>query len=282
MIRLLESGCTVIDNPYKRKLTKNESIELLSDGMTGLIAGLEPLDRDVLRHSSLKVISRCGIGLDNINLTAAKELGIVVRNTPDAPTISVAELTIGALLSLLRDIPLANQDIHHKNWTERTGVQLSGKTVLIIGFGRIGRYLTKLLKPFDVTLLAVDPALSGRVDGVTIVTLQEGLPQADIICLHLSGSEQVIGKEEFSIMKQGVYILNATRGGIVNEDDLIEALKSKKIRGAWLDVFSQEPYSGPLIEFPQVILTPHAGSYTQEARVRMERETVDNLLAELK
>ncbi len=278
---LVKNGFEVVKNPFGRKITTQELKELLL-GTVGLIAGLETIDRETLRNSTLKVISRCGVGMSNIDLKAAKELGIIVKNTPDAPTIAVAELTLGALLGLLRMIPQMSQDLHQEGWNKKIGTQLSGKNVLIIGFGRIGRYLVKLLRPFNVKLLAVDPALSGIVDGVPIVSIKRALPQADIICLHLSGATQVLGKEEFSKVKKGVLILNAARGGVIDEEGLEEAIKEEKVAGVWLDVFAEEPYAGPLVDYPQVLLTPHVGSYTRECRKRMEMEAVSNLLSALR
>lgn len=272
--KLRGRGFEVVLSPHKRKLTTEELRELLP-GVAGLIAGTEKIDRETLENSQLKVISRIGVGVDNIDLEAAEELGIIVKNTPDAPTCAVAELTLGAMLSLLRQIPQMNLGLHSKIWDKKLGVQLSGKTALIIGFGRIGKYLAKLLEPFQVKILAVDPNLPG-------ISLKEALPQADIISLHLSGNEQVLGKEEFSMMKKGIYILNAARGGVIDESSLIKALKEGKVAGCWFDVFSEEPYQGPLTEFPQVILTPHIGSYTKECRTRMEIEAVENLLSVLK
>lgn len=175
---------------------------------------------------------------------------------------------------MLRQIPQMNQEVRQKIWDKKIGVQLSGKTVLIVGFGRIGRCLAKLLEPFRVKLIAVDSTLPG-------ISLREWLPEADIICLHISGSRQVLGKEEFCLMKNGVFLVNTARGGLWDETALVEALKSGKVAGVYVDVFCQEPYSGPLTEFPQVILTPHIGSNTKESRAQMETEAVDNLLAAL-
>ncbi len=270
---LRQQGFEVILNSYKRKLTAEELRKLLP-GVTGLIAGTETIDRETLKSSNLKVISRVGVGIDNIDLEAAKELGIVVKNTPDAPTIAVAELTLGGLLALLRQIPQMNQEVHQKVWDKKMGVQLSGKTVLIIGFGRIGKYLAKLLKPFEVKLLVIDPNSPG-------ISLKEALPQADIICLHLSGSQQILGQKEFALMKNGIFLVNTARGEFWDEAALVEALKNGKVAGAYVDTFQEEPYAGSLTEFSQVILTPHVGSYTVECRKQMETEAVDNLLSVL-
>lgn len=273
--RLLSAGYEVIDNPYKRKLSKNELLILLTSDVTGLIAGLEPLDRDVLRHSKLKVVSRVGSGLSNVDLPAADELGIKVCSTPNGPTAAVAELTIGAMLGLLRMIPVMDQALHNGKWSKKIGVQLEGKSVAIIGFGRTGRRVSELLKPFNVRLLVVDPS---PVTGVVTVSLKEALTEADIVTLHSSGEDCIIGENEISIMKPGVFILNVARGGLISEDALVKFLESGKVAGAWLDTFKEEPYSGPLCRFPNVVLTPHVGSYTLECRKQMETEAVDNLL----
>jgi D-3-phosphoglycerate dehydrogenase len=275
--KLKDNGFEVIPNPFHRKLTREELKSLLP-GVTGLIAGLETIDRETMEKSSLKVISRCGVEMSNIDLTAARELGIAVMNTPDAPTAAVAELTVGAMLGLLRMIPLMDRELHEKKWTKKIGTQLSGKTVAIIGFGRIGRYVAKLLKPFGVKLIAVDKFLKGTIEDVEIVTLQDALEHAEIVTLHVSGISRILGRDEFAMMKEGVYILNASRGEVIDEDSLGEAVRSGKVAGAWLDTFNEEPYRGPLTELPQVILTPHVGSYSRECRQRMEMEAVDNLL----
>ncbi|OGZ23985.1 MAG: hypothetical protein A2896_01430 [Candidatus Nealsonbacteria bacterium RIFCSPLOWO2_01_FULL_43_32] len=271
--KLEKGGFEIIQNPYGRKVTSEELRDLLP-GVVGLIAGTETIDRETLKNSSLKVISRVGVGIDSIDLEAAKELGIVVKNTPEAPTVAVAELTLGGILALLRQIPQMDQAVRQKIWDKKTGVQLSGKTVLIIGFGRIGRYLAKMLAPFSIKLITIDSSLPG-------ISLETALPQADIICLHASGLKQILGASEFALMKDGVFLINSARGELWDENALIEALRSGKAAGAYIDVFSKEPYAGPLTEFKQVILTPHIGSNTKECRVQMEREAVDNLLAGL-
>jgi len=279
--KLVRFGFEVVKNPFGRKITKDELKELLP-GVIGLIAGLETIDRETMQKSQLKVISRCGVEMSNIDLEAAKELGIIVKNTPDAPTVAVAELTLGALLCLLRMIPQMNEELHQKKWNKKIGFQLAAKTIAIIGFGRIGRYLAKLLKSFGVRLLAVDPNLNGVVDDVPIISFQEALSQADVISLHLSGNKQILGPSEFALMKNGIFVLNAARGEVIDENALIKGLEGGKVAGAWLDTFEQEPYQGPLCDFPQFLLTPHVGSYTKECRKRMEMEAVDNLLSALK
>jgi len=281
MKRLLEMGCVVIDNPFKCKLTKEELLRLLGKEVSGLIAGLEPLDREVMEKSNLKVISRCGSGMSNVDMGAAKDLGIKVCSTPFGPTQAVAELTLGAMLSLLRMVPQMDRDLHAGKWSKRIGAQLHGKTVTIIGFGRIGQRVAALLGPFKTRILVVDPYLNDAVEVFRRVTLEEALPHADIITIHSEGEAQLIGSEQFAMIKPGAFLLNGARGGLIDENSLLEALDNGRIAGAWLDTFEAEPYKGPLTKYPQVILTPHVGSYTLECRKQMENEAVDNLIAAL-
>lgn len=275
--KLLVNDFEIIKNPYGRKLTADELIKLLP-GVYGMIAGLETLDRKVLKSSGLKVISRCGAGITNVDLEAAKELGIKVFSTPDAPTQAVAELTLGAMLSLIRNISGMNLDLHNKKWSKKIGLQLEGSTVAIIGFGRIGRRVAELLKAFKANLIAVDPYYKEAVDGVPVIPLDKALREADIITIHSSADKLILGEKDFSLMKDGVFLLNCSRGNAIDEEALARALDSGKVAGAWLDCFQEEPYTGPLIKYPQVILTPHAGSYTSSCRTRMEIEAVDNLI----
>lgn len=277
------AGFEIVDNPFKRKLAKPELLKLLTPNVIGLIAGVETLDRDVLVKSHLRVISRVGSGVSNIDLTAAKELGIQVCSTPDGPTTAVAELTVGSLLSMLRLIPQMNQALHAGTWMKQVGIQLEGKTVAVIGFGRIGRRVAELLSSFRVKILAVDPFIQQDDAGDTFVrvSLENALPLADIISLHSSGEECILGAHQFSLMKKGVFLLNAGRGNLISEKALEANLESGKVAGAWLDTFTEEPYRGPLLKFPQVILTPHVGSYTSECRSKMESAAVENLLQAL-
>ena len=274
---LIEAGFEVANNPFGRKLTKEELIEFLP-GIAGLIAGLESLDREVLEKSNLKVISRCGSGMSNVDIDAAKQLGIKVFSTPFGPTSAVAELTLGALLSLLRMIPQMDRDLHEGRWNKKIGTQLEGKTVVIIGFGRIGRRVAELLAPFKTRILVVDPFLRDFTENLPVLTLEEALTQADIVTLHSSGESIIIGENEFNLMKSGAFLLNAARGDLIDEDALVKSLEEGKIQGAWIDTFSQEPYSGPLTKYEQVILTPHIGSYSIECRRSMEMESVQNLI----
>jgi D-3-phosphoglycerate dehydrogenase len=281
MARLRDAGVEVIDNPHKRKLTQDELFTLLTSEVTGIVAGLEPLNREVLSHSKLKVVSRVGSGLSNVDLHAAKDLGIAVRTTPDAPVQAVAELTLGALLGLLRHIPQMDRALNAGQWKKIIGRQLSDMTVAVIGYGRIGRRVGELIAAVGANVLAVDPQLSAPPTDVQLVDLPTALSSADVLTLHCAGEEQLLGVKEFNAMKPGAYLLNAARGGLIDEAALISALDDKHLAGAWIDTYSQEPYNGPLCGRSDVVLTPHVGTYAKECRLRMEMEAVDNLLAVL-
>ncbi len=281
-LALLErAGCTITKNPYGRKLSRKELLQLLP-GVTGIIAGLEPLDREVLENSDLRVISRCGAGIDNVDLQAAKEFGIRVRFTPDAPTEAVAELTVAMMIVLVRRIPQMDRSLHAGGWEKITGFQLRDRKVVIIGFGRIGRAVARMLKPFGPRIIAVDPLvdLSSEMDG-EMKHLREALHDADIITLHASGERVVLDEEAFRLMKPGVIVLNAARGALINEGALIHALENGTVAAAWIDTFSEEPYKGPLKGFPQIVLTPHIASYSMQCRRVMELQSVENLLSAL-
>ncbi|MCH7482399.1 MAG: hydroxyacid dehydrogenase [Chloroflexi bacterium] len=280
--RLRSAGLEVTPNPFGRRLTGPEVSELMAGDVVGLIAGLEPLDRGVLAGSRLRVISRVGVGLSNVDLDAARELGIDVRSTPDAPTSAVAELTLGAALALLRGLPAMDAAMHDGRWERHLGTQLGSKTVVIVGFGRVGRRVAELLAPFGARVLVADPNLdSSQTAGYPLLPLADALPQADLVTLHASGEDRLLDAAAFAAMTDGVFVLNAARGALIDEGALAAALDSGKVAGAWLDTFVEEPYSGPLRAYASVLLTPHAGSNTRECRARMEAEAVDNLLQAL-
>ena len=279
-IRILEqSGFEVINNPYKRKITQTELTSLL-EGVHGIIAGLEQYDYDILSKSELKVISRCGSGFSNIDLDSAKKLGIAVYNTPEGPTQSVAELTVGCLLTLIRDVPRVNNMMHAGKWEKATGHLLKDMKVLLIGYGRIGKSVARILNAIGAKILVYDPfVLDKEIPGhITKVDLTSGIKKADVITLHNSGEDLILGETEFGVMKSGVYILNSARGNLIDEEALESALISGKVSGAWLDTFKEEPYTGNLSKYSQVILTTHIGSYTIEGRKKMEFDCVENLI----
>lgn len=286
---LLESlGATYRLNPQGRKLTTEEIASLLGD-VDGLVAGTEPLTREVLEQAPrLKVISRCGTGLDNVDLAAAAELGIQVRNTPEAHVDAVAELTLAAILDLLRHLSEADRAIRNGEWRKPMGRLLRDKTVGLVGLGRVGRRLIELLEPFRVSILATDPREDleyANQHRVEYVTLDDLLERADVVSLHLPFSPDIrhlLNAERLERMRSDSVLINCARGGIVDEDALAQALMNGSIGGAFIDTFEREPYEGPLRDIQNATLTPHIGSYAVEGRIRMEREAVENLIEALK
>ncbi|MDE2389464.1 MAG: phosphoglycerate dehydrogenase, partial [Betaproteobacteria bacterium] len=280
--RLLQQGFQVIANPHKRKLTEDEIIELLSGSATGLIAGIEPLTERVFQSApNLKVISRCGAGMDSVDLAAAKNHGIQVLNTPEAPAQAVAELTLGYILSLLRQIGTIDRAVRNGEWPRTQGRLLAAQTIGIIGLGHIGRRVARLCQAFEATVIAYDPFATQVPGGVTLVPLEQLLATADIVTLHTpysTDTHHLLNAKAFAAMKPEAIVINAARGGLVDESALADALKSGKVSAAALDVFEQEPYQGALLEFSNITLTSHAGSLARESRQRMEIEAAENLL----
>ena len=285
LARLNARGLEVIINPLGRKLSEGEVTELLQKFRpVGMIAGVEPLTRNVLGGADgLRVISRVGIGLDSVDLAAARELGIAVTNTPDAPTVPVAELTLGLILSLLRCIPASDAGIRRGEWSRPMGQLLLGKTVGVVGCGRIGTRVAKFLSAFGCRLLGYDPMVQSS-DLLELVSLDDLLSASDIVTLHLPYMEKthhLLDASRLRAMKQGALVVNASRGGLIDEEALLASLQDGHLAGAALDCFENEPYAGPLKELGNVILTGHIGSYAKEGRVIMEEQAVDNLLLEL-
>lgn len=279
------SGFQILHNPYGRRLKAEEVISMGRE-CVGILSGLEPLNKDVLmKLPKLKVISRIGVGLDNIDEEAAKSQGILIYSTADSHVQAVAELAVGLLLDLLRKIALMDRRIRAGEWKRIPGRLLQGKTIGILGLGRIGKRVAELLTGFGVSLLATDIAQDYmwlKQKKVGMVGLEELLKNSDILMLHLSGNKCVIGENELQMMKKGVYIVNVSRGSVIDETALVAALAGGRVAAAALDVFNSEPYQGALTKFENVLLTPHIGSYTEESRLKMETEAARNLLAGLR
>lgn len=278
-LKMLEAaGLEAQLNPHHRTLSKEESLSLCAE-VEGLIAGTEVLDEEVLEKlKCLRVISRCGVGMDSIDLEAAKQRGIQVFSTPYGPTVAVAELTIALILSLLRHVPRMDREIRAGKFQKYMGNLLQGKSVGIIGLGKIGQRVAELLTALGAQTAYYDPAIDETKPDCPRMTLDEILAWSDIVTVHASGKETLLGNKELRKMRKGSWLVNCARGGIVDEAALCQLLKEGWLSGAALDVFEREPYEGPLSELDNVILTPHIGSYAQEARVEMEVQAVRNLL----
>ena len=274
-------------NDKGRKLTEEELPKMLKN-IDGVIAGTEVYSKNTLDQlPELKVISRVGIGLDNIDLDYVQKKNITVLKTSTSPSAAVAELTLGLILDLLRKITFHNNNLKNKIWKKEMGSLLYNKTLGVIGLGRVGKELIKLLKGFDLTFFAhdidEDVAFSKKFN-IKYCNLDDLLSKSDIIVIHLSLSDQtkkIINLSALKKMKKPGIIINTSRGEVVDEDGLLYAIKNNIIAGAGLDVFNKEPYNGPLSKYSNVIITPHIGSYAKEVRVRMELESVKNLIRNL-
>jgi D-3-phosphoglycerate dehydrogenase len=282
---LEEAGITYELNSLGRKLSENELEEKIA-GVDALIAGTELISKRVLnRADSLKLISRVGIGLDSVDLWAARERGVAVSYTPDAPSPAVAELTIGLMLSLLRGVHLSNHELHQGKWRRIFGARLSQVTVGLIGVGRIGRRVVDHLRGFGPPRIVAydidETCFIGVSDVVQRVDKDQLLQEADLISLHVPltiKTRGMIAAHQFELMKRDAFLINTARGGIVDEADLHRVLSSGRIAGAAIDVFVQEPYSGPLNKCPNVLLTGHMGSMTTDCRAAMELQATEEVV----
>ncbi len=277
-------GLDVVLNPHGRTL-KSDELLALAASCVGIIAGTERYDAATLtKLSTLKVLSRCGVGMDGIDFEAAQKAQIQIHSTPQGPTQAVAELTLGLILSLIRQVHAMNLGVHQGKWDKQMGLQLSEITVGILGLGRIGRQLASLVRLLGGTVIGFDvqpDTAWAQKHQVTLQSQDEVVRGADVLCLHMPYSatlHHAINEKILRAMKPGSFLINTSRGGLVDEAALHKALQDNHLAGAALDVFEQEPYNGPLKDVPQVILTPHIGSYARACRIAMETEAAQNLI----
>lgn len=255
--------------------------ELLAAAPTAdalVIRSASKVDAEVLAAAPrLKIIARAGVGVDNVDIPEATRRGIVVVNTPDGNTISTAEHTFGLMLALARHIPQAHQSLREGKWDRKSygGIELRGKTLGLVGFGRIGRAVAKRALAFEMRVLAFDPYITADLAadlGVELVGLSDLFARADFISLHAlltDETREMINKDTLAQMKRGVRIVDAARGALINEADLAEAIKSGHVAGAALDVFAEEPPKpdNPLVGLPGVVHTPHLAASTEDAQI---------------
>ncbi|MAH22016.1 MAG: 3-phosphoglycerate dehydrogenase [Thaumarchaeota archaeon] len=270
----------------------NHLLEIIHNYSALIVRGRTKVTRELItKGHRLRVIGRAGVGLDNIDLEAATEAKVKVLNTPEAPTQAVAELVFGLLLALARGICNGDRSIKSKQWNKSSslGTELFGKKLGVLGFGRIGRRVAELGKAFGMHVLGydiiqVDPAVTSKLD-VRIVDLHTMLRESDIVTLHIpltAETTNLLSKNLLDMMKPGAFLINASRGGIIDENALYAALASKNLGGAALDVFGEEPpNSYKLVSLPNVVCTPHIGSQTREtqeaAGVEIAQKTINAL-----
>lgn len=273
---LKDAGVEWVQADMSREMSEDRLMDLLSD-VDGAILGIFPVTQRSLAHASrLKVISVHGVGVDQIDLQTASRMGIVVANCPGANGQAVADLTIALMIAVARSIPEADQSIRMGGWGRFNGGELWEKTLGLIGLGYIGKAVARRASGFNMTVLVYDPYV--ELEGLSFTnaqktSLEDLLGQSDFVSLHASLTPQtknIIGREQLAFMKPTAYLVNTSRGGLVDEEALYQALLDKQIAGAALDVFACEPPTGsPLLALKNVVVTPHIGAHTREAIERV-------------
>lgn len=276
-------------NRRGRPLTADELRQEIGD-VDGFIAGLDEIDRSVFDAAPhLKIVARYGVGVSNVDLDAARRHGVVVTNTPGANSEAVAELAVAFLFALARSLVPANAATHAGRWAPIEGMEVAGKTIGILGAGRIGLAVARRAAALGCTVLAHDPYADPTVlaaMGAQPVSRQQLLAESDVLSLHLPLTEETRGMVDRAFLAQarpGVLLINTARGELIVEDDLLQALESNQVRGAALDTLSQEPAptDHPLLQNDRVLVTPHMGAHTREATNAMGRMATHDLLAVL-
>lgn len=283
--KLKEFTSDLVFNPYGRPLTEAELIPLLRD-CDGYIAGVDYITEKVIKEcNKLKIISRYGVGVDRVDLKAAKAKGILVTNTPGANSVAVAELAMGLILNVARRISVLDKKTRDGEWVRSTGIELGGKTMGILGLGAIGKHLAKYAQGFSMKVMAYDPFIDeeyAKVNNIEVATLDQVISNSDVISLHLPLNEEtrhLIDEAAINRMKVGAILVNAARGGIIDEYAAYEALKEGRLGGLGLDAFEVEPPTdSPLFELDNVVVTPHTGAHTKEATENMAILSVENVI----
>lgn len=272
-----------------RGKTEAELLLLVPTIDAWIVRGSTQVTRRLLEAApQLRFVARAGAGLDNIDTAAASERGIGVLNVPGANAVAVAELVFALLLALFRRIPECDAAVRRGEWQKVQGRELRGKTLAIVGLGKIGSAVARRARAFEMEVIGFDPVVSSadaRAMGVEPVTFEALFPRAEVLSLHapmLPETRGMVGAAQIAAMPRGAVLVNAARGALVDEPALVEALRSGALAGAALDVFAQEPPKGsPLLSLPNVVLTPHIGASTLEAQEAVGEEIVRMLLDKL-
>ncbi len=285
-IRFLEkNNCQFIETSKAKPLKEKELIEELK-GVDGLIVGIDKVTARVIEAADrLKVISKHGVGVDNIDIKKAINKGIVVTNTPSANVNAVAELTIGLIFSLIRGIVRADKALRERKWERVIGEEIDGSIIGIIGLGNIGKAVAKKAKGLGMKVLAYDVCQDedfARKFEIKYVPLEELLQKSNIISLHLpltSQTRHILNRENLKLISPNCYLINTARGELIDEEALFEMLQKGKIKGAALDVFGKEPpFESPFLFLDNVVVTPHIGAYTQKAIEKMDMMAAENVV----
>jgi D-3-phosphoglycerate dehydrogenase len=292
---IAQEGIDILNQEYqvdvKTKLREDELVEIIGSYDALVVRSATKVTAKIMENSNLKVIGRAGVGVDNIDLEAATKKGILVVNAPEGNTTAASEHTIALLMALARNIPEAVRSLKNKVWDRKRfmGIELNGKTLGVVGLGRIGREVAKKAIGLGMNILAYDPyIIKQQVENIDIkvVDLDTVLKEADFITFHVpltKSTYHMVGEKQFSMMKDSVMLINCARGGIIDEEALYEALKSGKVAGCALDVFEKEPpLESPLLDLPNLIATPHLGASTQEAQVSVAVDVAKDVIRALK
>jgi D-3-phosphoglycerate dehydrogenase len=269
---LKKHGCEVELIPQGKKMSEEELAESIKE-CDAIIVGVEKITESIIQASKkLKIIAKHGAGVDNIDVKAASHRAIVIVSSPGANSDAVADLTIGLFISLARSIPFADRSVKEGRWPRIVGTQLNGKFLGIIGLGQIGKKVANRALGFDMRVIAYDifkDETFAQKWGIVYLSLDEVLTKSDFISIHVPlnpSTHRLIGERELRLIKEGAFMINISRGNIIDEEAVYRALKEKRLRGAALDVFSYEPPTGNLLlTLDNVIVTPHMGGYTFEA-----------------
>lgn len=287
---LQEAGCEVITPEQDQPLKEAEMIPLVSEVEAALVGNDAVTERVIAAAPLLKVISKHGVGVDNVDVPAATRAGVVVTNTPGANQVAVAELAVALIMALTRKLTYHDMVVKSGGWSRIIGTELEGKTVGVVGLGRIGKEVVLRLKGFRVKFLAHDvyhDTAFAAEHGVRFVGLDELLAGSDIVTLHTvltADTQSLIGEKELARMKPSAYLVNTARGGLVDEQALYRALAENRLAGAGLDVFAEEPpKDSPLLQLgDKVLLAPHLGAQTTETVLRMGRMAAENVVQVLR
>ncbi len=283
---LLRNGCEVSLNPYGRIMTKSELVSMIGDA-DAIIVGVDPLDREVLeRAERLRVISKYGVGTDNIDLRYAEERGIAVTVTPGSNTDAVADFTIALMLASARKLNEIDKACRQRNWSKRTTVDMHKQTLGLIGLGQIGKAVARRAAGFDMRILSFDrfrdEAYAAQHGIVYTESMDEVLKEADFISLHLpltDDTRHLIGRAQFALMKETAVVVNTARGGLIDEEALFEALHTGRIWGAGIDVFEEEPpRNTSLLELDNLVIGSHCAASTVSAIDNMGILASQNLI----
>jgi D-3-phosphoglycerate dehydrogenase len=285
---LEEAGCIVVPNPHLAagKNLKEEHLIPLVEGVDAMLVGEDDVTRKVIEHADrLKVISKNGVGVNQIDVAAATEKGVLVTNTPGANSNAVADLTFGLLLAVARRIPFSHNATREGKWDKFIGVELWRKTIGIVGVGHIGKGVARRARGFEMRIVGydvVEDEAFARETGLTYVPLERLLREADFVTLHVPlvpATEGLVTREHLRMMKETAYLVNIARGGVVRSDDLYDALQHRELAGAALDVFEREPPHGnPLLALDNVVTTSHIGAFTWDSMRQMGTTAAQNIL----